>query len=60
MKAIYKFNNGNIAKLCNGCNVILRQGIELTKEDMKFKKKNIEFCLDCLTELNNMKKEKNI
>lgn len=32
-KAIYKYNNGNGALLCNGCRIIIREGKDFTKKD---------------------------
>jgi hypothetical protein len=33
--AILKFNGGAGAIICSGCGVIIREGLELTKEDLK-------------------------
>ena len=52
-KGIYKFNNGNGAKLCNGCSIIIKTNSTFSKEDMlaaykgKNTKLNIEYCKNC-------------
>ena len=32
-KAIFKFNNGNLALLCSKCSVIIKTGIDFTQEE---------------------------
>ena len=51
--AILKFNNGVGAVLCSKCNIIIRAGAEMTKEDwqavrgeIKLKPQYCEKCLD--------------
>ncbi len=34
-KAIFKFNNGNLALLCSKCSIIIKTGFEFTKEERK-------------------------
>lgn len=33
-KAKFKFNNGNLALLCSGCSVILKEGYQFTPAEM--------------------------
>lgn len=55
-KAIYKFNGGRGALLCSGCSRVLRQGAELTKEDLQALRGEIiqppKFCVKCNLENN--------
>jgi len=50
-KAIYKFNGGMGALLCSNCYVIIRQGSELTNEDLSAMKGELkvapQYCDKC-------------
>ena len=35
-KAIVKFNGGNLAMLCNNCRVIIKTGVDFTKEEIEY------------------------
>lgn len=35
-KAILKFNGGKLALLCSKCRIIIKTGIEFTKEEKEF------------------------
>ena len=35
-KAIVKFNNGNLALLCSGCRVIIKEGKDFSYQEKKF------------------------
>jgi hypothetical protein len=37
-QAIIKFNSGNLAILCSNCNVIIKTGVDFTKEELLFAK----------------------
>lgn len=51
-KAIIKFNGGNLAMLCSNCHVIIKTGVDFTKDEMEFaltKSKHLDpqYCEDC-------------
>jgi hypothetical protein len=49
--AIVKFNNGNLAILCSNCRVIIKTGIDFSKEELLFIKGEAElppqYCENC-------------
>jgi len=53
IKAIYKFNNGNRALLCNSCRTIIKTGSEFSEEDWLNIKSGIsappQLCKNCKT-----------
>jgi hypothetical protein len=55
-KAIVKFNNGNLAMLCNECRTIIKTGKDFTKEELDFVfekgKLSPQYCEDCKSKLN--------
>ena len=55
-KAIVKFNNGNLAMLCNECRAIIKTGKDFTKEELDFVfekgKLSSQYCEDCKSKLN--------
>lgn len=40
--AIFKFNSGNGALLCSKCSIIIKTGLDFTKEEWSFIKGDIE------------------
>lgn len=54
-RAIFKFNNGNLALLCNRCRTILKEGSEFTKCEMKackgLKPLPRQYCQTCKNEM---------
>ena len=52
-KAIIKFNGGNLALLCSKCSVIIKTGVDFTKEELDYvleKSKNTlppQYCEKC-------------
>ena len=55
-KAIFKFNNGNGALLCNKCSVIIKEGWEFDKKEMDAylgkKKLKSQYCEKCQSIIN--------
>jgi hypothetical protein len=53
-KAIFKFNNGNGALLCSNCRVIIKTGVDYTKEEQKAAYQGAylepQFCDECNNE----------
>lgn len=52
-KAIIKFNGGNLAMLCSKCRVIIKTGIDFTKEEVEYaisKGKHLDpqYCQQCV------------
>ena len=60
-KAIFKWNNGDLALLCSGCNKIIKEGKDFTEGEMlvcmgkAYAPK--QYCNSCIEEL--IKKDKN-
>ena len=55
-KAIVKFNGGNLAMLCSNCRVIIKTGVDFTKEELEytFSKRTYlppRYCEQCNNEL---------
>lgn len=50
-KAIFKFNNGNLALLCNECKTIIKVGKEFTQEERNAckggKQIPLQYCEEC-------------
>lgn len=34
-KAVFKYNNGNLALLCTGCRTIIKTGLQFTEEEFE-------------------------
>jgi hypothetical protein len=55
-RAIFKFNNGNMALLCSKCNVIIKVGNEFNDDEMLaikgIKKLSAQYCEKCKSKNN--------
>lgn len=51
MKAIVKFNGGNLALLCSKCRVIIKTGVDFTHDEIEFAMGKIKlsprYCENC-------------
>jgi len=53
-KANFKWNNGNLALLCHNCSIIIKTGIDFSKEEIMackgMKYLEPQYCEKCLKE----------